>query len=106
MDRVVAVWMERFADAHLPRSLSPLLREAGFRIRERHALVLLDPDYDPDTYGAASPAVIAEYVSGRGGLDAAEVQAWLDELAELGAEGRWFFSMNRYLFLAEKPGRP
>lgn len=104
MDRVLAVWMERFADAHLPRSLSPLLREAGFRIRERHALVLLDPDYDPDSYGAASPAVIAEYVSGRGGLDAAEVQAWLDELAELGAEGHWFFSMNRYLFLAQKPG--
>jgi hypothetical protein len=31
-------------------------------------------------------------------LDAGELQAWRDELHELGREDRYFFSLNRYVF--------
>lgn len=31
-----------------------------------------------------------------------EAEAWLAEFEKLDAEGRFFFSLNRYLFLAEK----
>jgi arsenite methyltransferase len=104
MDRVLAAWVGRFADPHLPRSLSRRLRDAGFRIRRRDVLALLNPEYDPNTYSVASASIIADYVTGRGDLTSDEVQAWQQDLAQLGAEGRYFFSLNRYVFLADKPG--
>jgi arsenite methyltransferase len=103
MDRVLAAWVDRFADPHLPRSLSRRLRDAGFRIRRRDVLALLNPEYDPNAYSVANASIIADYVTGRGGLTPDEVQAWQRDLAQLGAEGRYFFSLNRYLFLADKP---
>jgi hypothetical protein len=33
----------------------------------------------------------------------AEAEAWLRDLQSLGSQGRYFFSLNRYLFLATKP---
>ena len=104
MDRVLAAWAERFADPHLPRSLSRRLRDAGFRIRRRDTLTLFNPEYDPTTYSVTNASIIADFVTGRGGLTPEEVQAWQQDLAQLGAEGHYFFSLNRYLFLADKPG--
>lgn len=103
MHRVLAAWTERFADPHLPRSLSPLLRDAGFRIRTRQALTLLNADYDPSSYSGTNIEVIAAYVSKRHAFARDEVEAWKRDLAELGAKGRYFFSLTRYLFLAERP---
>jgi arsenite methyltransferase len=45
---------------------------------------------------------MADYVTGRHGLTPDEIQAWHQDLAQLGNEGRYFFSLNRYLFLADK----
>src|SRR5919199_888358 len=68
MDRVLAAWVERFADPHLPRSLSRRLRDAGFHIRRRDVLALLNPEYDPNTYSVTNASIIADYVTSRGGL--------------------------------------
>jgi arsenite methyltransferase len=103
MDRVLAAWTERFADPHLPRSLSALLRDAGFRIRVRQALTLLNADYDPNSYSGNNLEIIATDVSRRHAFAGDEVEAWKRDLAQLGAEGRYFFSLTRYLFLAERP---
>ena len=37
------------------------------------------------------------------GLSPDEVHSWRQDLRDLGAHGRYFFSLNRYLFLAVKP---
>jgi arsenite methyltransferase len=103
MARVVAAYVERFADPHLPRSLSRGLRAAGFRIRRRDTLALLNPEYDPNSYSVTNIGMIGDDVTGRGRITLDEVQAWQQDLAQLGAEGRYFFSLNRYLFLADKP---
>jgi arsenite methyltransferase len=100
MDRVLAAWVDRFADPHLPRSLSRRLRDAGFRIRRRETVVLLNPEYDPETYSVINASIIADYVTGRHGLTPGEVQAWQQDLTQLGVQGRYFFSLNRYVFLA------
>jgi arsenite methyltransferase len=103
MDRVLAAWTDRFADPHLPRSLSRRLRDAGFRIRGRQVLALLNAEYDPNSYSVVNIETIGAYVTGRHGLTRDEVEAWQRDLAQLGAEGSYFFSLNRYLFLAERP---
>jgi arsenite methyltransferase len=104
MDRVLAAWVERFADPHLPRSLSRRLRDAGFRIRGRQALALLNPEYDPNSYSVVNIGMVAGDISRRHPEMREELEAWQRDLAQLGAEGRYFFSLNRYLFLAERPG--
>ena len=44
--------------------------------------------------------LVADFVPGRAGLTDAEAQAWRADLVGLGAD--YFFSLNRYLFLAVK----
>lgn len=56
-----------------------------------------------DTYSYGIIDFIAAYITGQGSLHADDVHAWRTELHELGAAGDYFFSINRYLFLARKP---
>jgi dihydrodipicolinate synthase/N-acetylneuraminate lyase len=44
--------------------------------------------------------LVAAYVAGRGGVTTDEATAWADDLESLGAD--YFFSLNRYLFLAKR----
>ena len=46
---------------------------------------------------------MASFAVGRQNLSKEEVEAWLAEFAELGRQGAFFFSLNRYLFVADKP---
>ena len=44
--------------------------------------------------------LIARFVEGRQGLTGADVDAWIADLRERGAEDDYLFSINRYCFLA------
>jgi hypothetical protein len=44
--------------------------------------------------------LVAAYVAGRGGVTAEEATAWADDLESLGDD--YFFSLNRYLFVAKR----
>jgi predicted methyltransferase len=50
--------------------------------------------------GTVRGGVVAAFVSGRAGVSAADADAWAEDLAGLGAG--YFFSLNRYLFLASR----
>ncbi len=89
MRRVLSAWDAHLADPHLPRRLPGLLKEAGFTSTRTAVLPILNHPYDPDTYSAGIIPVIAAFVG-----DA----AWADELTGLGED--YFFSLNRYLFVA------
>jgi len=102
MGRLLAAWMERFADPHLPRTLARRLRDAGFQVDHTEVLVLLNPEYDPNTYSVANGEIMADYAVTRGLLTRDEADAWTQDLYRLGHEGRYFFSLNRYLFLASR----
>ncbi len=103
MARVLAAWEEHFVDAHLASRLAPALRRAGFSIEQQTALPLLNAQYDEATYSAGMIKVIRAFVEGRNGITREEAGAWADELRARGADGTYFFSLNRYLFLAVKP---
>ena len=102
MRRVLTAWNERFADPYLPRTLARRLGDAGFDVRSRDVLVLFNPVYDPDTYSLTNGRVMADFVVGRQGITRDDVEAWSRDLEQLGQEGDYFFSLNRYLFLAER----
>ena len=103
MDRVLAAWDEHFVYGDLPRTLSPQLRDAGFTLRERAVIPMFNPEYDSNTYSHGMIEIIASFVAGRSGVTREEADAWAAEFAELGKQGKYFFSLNRYLFVAGKP---
>lgn len=43
---------------------------------------------------------------GRRGVTREEAAAWAAEFPALGEKGAYFFSLNRYLFVADKPRAP
>jgi arsenite methyltransferase len=100
MRRVLTAWDEHLADPHLPRTLGPLLENAGFAVTERSVLPILNAGYDPGTYSAGVIGIVSDFVAGRSGVTRAEADAWAQDLRSLGAH--YFFSVNRYLFTAVK----
>jgi SAM-dependent methyltransferase len=102
MQRLLEAWADRFADPHLPQRLSRQLQSAGFRVERREVLVLFNPEYDPDTYSVSNGQIMADFAVTQGRMRREEAEAWMRDLQHLGDEGRYFFSLNRYLFLATK----
>lgn len=100
MRKVLAGWDEHVADPHLPRRLTDLLTQAGFTVAHRSAIPLFNAGYEAGTFSAGLISVIAAFVPGRAGVTAAEAHAWAEDLVGLGAG--YFFSLNRYLFLASR----
>jgi SAM-dependent methyltransferase len=98
MARVLGAWEEHLAHARLPRVLPSLLREAGFTLRRCEVIPVLNVGYARETYSAGVLGMIAQFVSGRQGITAEEAKAWADDLRSLGRD--YFFSLNRYLFVA------
>jgi SAM-dependent methyltransferase len=100
MRRVLAAWDEHLVDPHLPRSLTGLLTEAGFSVGRRTAIPLLNAGYDPNSYSAGLIGFITAFIPGRQGLTEHDARDWADDLRALRDD--YFFSLNRYLFLAVK----
>jgi SAM-dependent methyltransferase len=102
MQRLLAAWTERFADPYLPRTLARQLQDAGLQVRHRDVLVLFNPQYDPDTFSVANGEIMADFAIAQHAMTPDDAQAWMQDLQQLGREGRYFFSLNRYLFMATK----
>jgi arsenite methyltransferase len=98
--RVLAAWEEHLVHPHLPPTLPGHLRRAGFRVTGRHLIPLFNPSYEQDSYSALTMHTIARFVTGRQGLNETDVDAWMADLRERGAEDEYLFSLNRYCFLA------
>jgi arsenite methyltransferase len=100
MRRVLAAWDEHLVDPHLPRRLTGLLSATGFSIERSAAIPLLNAGYDPNTFSAGLIGFVRAFVPGRHGLTEDDARDWAEDLKALGDD--YFFSLNRYMFLARK----
>lgn len=105
MDRILKAWDEHLMDPILPRTLAAQLGNAGLVIREQDVFVFLNSEFNSDTYSHGLAKMIGAFVPGRNGLTKEEVIAWAEDLQKLADSGDYFFSLNRYLFVAEKPSQ-
>lgn len=99
--RILAAWDEHLADPHLPRSLRPLLRQAGFVAEKPEAVTTINVEFAGYSRGAAD--LVAAFVPGRQGIAQEDAAAWLEDLRQIDEAGAYFFSLAQYLFLAVKP---
>jgi ubiquinone/menaquinone biosynthesis C-methylase UbiE len=98
MRRVLTAWDEHVADPHLPRRIGRLLTDAGFTVARRTIHPLFNTGYEEYMFSAGVISLVAAFVPGRADVTQTEAQAWRSDLVTLGDD--YFFSLNRYLFLA------
>ena len=89
--RIAAAWNEHLPDPYLPRSLAPRLRAAGFEVEEIRIVPILNTAYDATTFSYNIAPLIAAFAPGRGGVSEDKATEWLNDLAELQQQGRYFF---------------
>jgi arsenite methyltransferase len=105
MDRVLTCWDDHLADPHLPGRLGPMLRRAGFEVRRVEVSPMLAPRWQPQGYAAGMMRMIHQFALDHGarhGLSREEVAAWRADQQRLIEADEFFFSLNRYLFLATR----
>jgi arsenite methyltransferase len=108
-DRMAAVmksWEAHCAHPHLPRSMPYRLRKSGFRIDDALVFSILNLSYDDDAYSKGLSRIIRSFVERQGDIQSNDLVEWHNEFARLNENGRYFFSSNRYIFKASKPGDP
>lgn len=100
--RVMEARMAEFDQPHLPPRVPGLLRAAGLRLEHAAVIPLLDVRYDPASF---SVGIIAptKNLAVRHGVPPEEAEAWEADLHARTEDGQYFFSLNRFLFLATKP---
>ena len=102
MARVLEAWRDHGADSRLPRSLPKRMLEAGLLLEKVEVIPIINIEYDPNTYSYSMISMLAKFAVGRQNFSAEEVQAWVDDLKAYGERGEYFFSVNRYAFVARK----
>lgn len=103
MKRILQAWDEHLVDPYLPRTLIGKLKEAGFQPEEQTVIPLFNPTFDEDNFSNHMIDLIGTFVRGRQEINDHEADAWAKELRQQGKQGDYFFSLNRYVFVASKP---
>jgi SAM-dependent methyltransferase len=101
--RVMEARNAHFSQPHLPPRLPGLLRAAGFRVEHVEAIPVLELSGEPGSFSGDLIGPMAEGAL-RHGVDPATVEGWQADLRARAAGGDYFFSVNRYLFLASRAG--
>jgi arsenite methyltransferase len=63
---------------------------------------MFNPEYRDNTFGKGALGLMASFAVERKAVSQEEARAWLAEFVELNNQNKFFFSLNRYLFVADK----
>ena len=102
MARVMKTWDSHLTDPHLPRSLGKKFADAGLRNVRVEPIVQVETNYDPTSVSAILMQFIVGYVVSQG-MPQSEADAWAADLRELESSSEYFFSLNEYIFVANRP---
>ena len=103
MASIMRSWEAHCAHPRLPRTFAHRLHTAGFELQDASVFPILNLEWADATYSKGIAGFIHDFVTKRGDVDADEAGAWAEELPRLSAQGRYFFSSSRFIFLASKP---
>lgn len=102
MHRILERWDAHLADPYLPRTLRSRLLNAGFVDVRVEPFVQLESRYDPTSVSAILMVAIGGYVASQG-VPQTEVDEWMEDIRSLDGSHEYFFSLNEYMFVADKP---
>lgn len=95
-------WPNHCAHPYLPRELGHLLGQAGINVVQSRVHTISNQKFDSENFGWHMARAMSVYAAKQGAITKGKGKSWIAELRDLDANNAFFFSMNRYLFLAEK----
>lgn len=101
MDDMMSIYQGIYADARLPRTLSRLLRSAGFEIQSRSQFSILNWSYEPDSYSGHQLSFMKSFALAS--IAPGQIQKWENSIQSTAAASNYFFSLSRFVFSATKP---
>jgi ubiquinone/menaquinone biosynthesis C-methylase UbiE len=102
MFEVQGLWRAHAASSTLPRGLVWRLKAIGLKVEPPQVLPLLNTCHEADNSFSARLIDIVAAFARKQGMASNQVDAWIADLRSLGDE--YFFSLNRYVFLARRGG--
>jgi len=103
--RMLRAWKAHFVHPHLPALLPRLLGHAGFAVRSLSVVPIVNLHADDTTYSGRVIDAIAGFANRSAGIPDDVAQGWAEDVRGQDLHGRYFFSLSRFLFLAERPVR-
>lgn len=103
--RIMRAFDEHCRHTALPQTLPTRIRAVGLVLRHAAPYCMLDLDGGPDSLNGGLEPVILAFVKGRQGVTEEDITGWADERNMLRQEGRLFFSVPQFYFVADKPAR-
>ena len=102
-DRVLEAWDAHFVHRGLPRILGSEFRNVDFDVRSTTAIPIVNTGWNDDEFSFHLVPMMSAFAAGTREDLKEDAKGWLAEMRQLGTEGRYFFSLNRYLVIADKP---
>ena len=100
--KMLAAWDDEVSSPNLPARLGPLMIAAGFSAVNVEAFPIVNTSYTPGAWSMEMLEQFAVTARNQGAVNAADSDAWLDDLRCKGSQGSYFFSVNRFIFTAVK----
>jgi len=95
-------WSAEVPNPHLPRRITPLLRNAGFGAIRIEAIPVVNASYTEHSFSAGMLENFARTAIKLGVVDAAQAEAWQAGVRELAGRDEYFFCVNRFLITATR----
>ena len=100
--KMLAAWDDAVSSPNLPVRLGPLMKAQGFSAVSVDAFPIVNTSYAPSSWSIDMLEQFAQYAREQDAVSAADSEAWLGDLQHKGAEGSYFFCVNRFVFTAVK----
>jgi len=102
MSRMIDIWDGHLADRCVPATLPPCLRACGFEPDQVIPVVICDTSLRPDGLAAMSMRLMASYAVQTGKMSQPDAAAWEQEQRDLAAQGRFFYAITHFVWVAHK----
>ena len=105
MERILRAWDRHLTHPTLPRTLTPMLRAAGFEDVRAEPYVFRPTELDPESFGVMALRLVEDYVAGLEDVGRDVAKEWAEEQRDLGRRGEFFFTVTQFCFTATRAQR-
>jgi arsenite methyltransferase len=102
--KIFDAWDQSVKSPNLPPELPTRIREVGFKGISVTAIPIINSSYTPNCFSAGMLKLLSRYAVEKLACDQTESRHWYEQLMALAEQDSYFFSVNRFLFTAVKPG--
>jgi len=100
--KIVLEWSDHEADGWQGRRIYEYLKKAGFNNIEGGVYPMFETSFNPDSYSFLLTRLITEYLQRTEKMAGLELENWIEDLKDKDRSGHFYFSLNRYAFVARK----